>query len=49
MTASSEFNIHLGPRLGRLNNVQFGSDGGSWCGLAMLGEWIQVYMLLIYC
>ena len=49
MTASSEYDIHFSPRLGRLNSVPSGSDGGAWCGLAILGEWIQVYVLLILC
>ncbi|XP_020614238.1 lactadherin-like [Orbicella faveolata] len=42
ITASSEVSIYYGPRLGRLNNVESGSDQGGWCGLVKLGDWIQV-------
>ena len=43
ITASSEYNTHHAPRLGRLNNVETGDDQGAWCASARVqGEWIQV-------
>ena len=43
MTASSIWDLHHAPNLGRLNNVRSGYYKGGWSAKAALpGEWIQV-------